>query len=161
MSNATIGNTLSLGSSAKVALAANTGTVSLNDGGNATYDVGRSTPSALAFDYTVQSGQSTAALAVTGFSSNGATIEDTTGNSADFSGVPTAFAGLGVNVAATAALASAVHIPIIALGGVSGMSDIEALMAAPTRNILGVVIGRALYDGRIDSAAALQRARRQ
>jgi phosphoribosylformimino-5-aminoimidazole carboxamide ribotide isomerase len=67
----------------------------------------------------------------------------------------------GVNVAATAALANSVRIPIIASGGVSGMSDVEALMAAPSRNILGVVIGRALYDGRIDSMAALQRARTQ
>jgi phosphoribosylformimino-5-aminoimidazole carboxamide ribotide isomerase len=67
----------------------------------------------------------------------------------------------GVNVAATAALANAVRIPVIASGGVSGMDDIEALIAAPTRNILGVVIGRALYDGRIDSAAALRRARMQ
>ena len=67
----------------------------------------------------------------------------------------------GVNVAATAALANSVRIPIIASGGVSGMSDVEALIAAPSRNILGVVIGRALYDGRIDSTAALQRARMQ
>ena len=67
----------------------------------------------------------------------------------------------GINVAATAALANVVHIPIIASGGVSGMADIDALMTAPTRNILGVVIGRALYDGRIDSAAALHRARIQ
>ncbi len=67
----------------------------------------------------------------------------------------------GVNVAATATLANSVRIPIIASGGVSGMSDIEALLTAPSRNILGVVIGRALYDGRIDSAAALLRARAQ
>jgi len=67
----------------------------------------------------------------------------------------------GVNVAATAALANSVRIPVIASGGVSGMGDIEALIAAPSRNILGVVIGRALYDGRIDSTAALQRARMQ
>ena len=67
----------------------------------------------------------------------------------------------GVNVAATAALANSVRIPIIASGGVSGTSDIDALMAAPSRNILGVVIGRALYDGRIDSTEALQRARAQ
>jgi phosphoribosylformimino-5-aminoimidazole carboxamide ribotide isomerase len=67
----------------------------------------------------------------------------------------------GVNVAATTALANAVGIPVIASGGVSGMDDIEALIAAPSHNILGVVIGRALYDGRIDSKAALMRARMQ
>ncbi len=55
----------------------------------------------------------------------------------------------GVNVTATAALARAVRIPVIASGGVGGLADIEALMAANEPNIEGVVIGRALYDGRI------------
>ena len=63
----------------------------------------------------------------------------------------------GVNVAATAALARAVSIPVIASGGVSGMADIEALLAAKEPNIAGLVIGRALYDGRIDAKAALVR----
>lgn len=62
----------------------------------------------------------------------------------------------GVNVVATAALARALRIPVIASGGVSGMADIEALLAAHEPNITGVVIGRALYDGRIDAALALQ-----
>ena len=61
----------------------------------------------------------------------------------------------GVNVAATAALARAVRIPVIASGGVAAMADIEALVAANEPNITGVVIGRALYDGRIDAQAAL------
>lgn len=61
----------------------------------------------------------------------------------------------GVNVAATAALAKAVRIPIIASGGVAGIGDITALAAAREPNILGVVIGRALYDGRIDAKAVL------
>ncbi|MDE2182544.1 MAG: 1-(5-phosphoribosyl)-5-[(5-phosphoribosylamino)methylideneamino]imidazole-4-carboxamide isomerase [Alphaproteobacteria bacterium] len=61
----------------------------------------------------------------------------------------------GVNVRATVALARAVSIPVIASGGVSGMADIEALVAAREPNIEGVVIGRALYDGRIDAEAAL------
>jgi phosphoribosylformimino-5-aminoimidazole carboxamide ribotide isomerase len=60
----------------------------------------------------------------------------------------------GVNVPATAALARAVAIPVIASGGLSGVSDIEAL-AESGAPIAGVVIGRALYDGRIDPAAAL------
>ena len=63
----------------------------------------------------------------------------------------------GVNVVATAALARAVSIPVIASGGVSGMADIEALLAAKEPNIAGLVIGRALYDGRIDAKAALAR----
>ncbi len=62
----------------------------------------------------------------------------------------------GVNVAATAALARAVRIPVIASGGVAGMSDIEELLDASEPNICGVVIGRALYDGRIDAATALK-----
>jgi len=61
----------------------------------------------------------------------------------------------GVNVAATAALARAVRIPVIASGGVAAMADIEALVAANELNIAGVVIGRALYDGRVDAKAAL------
>jgi phosphoribosylformimino-5-aminoimidazole carboxamide ribotide isomerase len=61
----------------------------------------------------------------------------------------------GVNVAATAALARACRIPVIASGGVGGLADITALLAAREPNIEGVVVGRALYDGRIDAAAAL------
>ena len=64
----------------------------------------------------------------------------------------------GVNVRATAALARAVTIPVIASGGVGGMEDIEALIAAEEPNIAGVVIGRALYDGRVDAKSALARA---
>ena len=64
----------------------------------------------------------------------------------------------GVNVAATAALARAVSIPVIASGGVSGAADIEAL-ADSGAPIEGVVIGRALYDGRMDPKQALAAAR--
>jgi phosphoribosylformimino-5-aminoimidazole carboxamide ribotide isomerase len=65
----------------------------------------------------------------------------------------------GVNVAATAALAKAVRIPVIASGGVGSLGDIEALLAAREPNIQGVVIGRALYDGKIDPQAALNAVR--
>jgi phosphoribosylformimino-5-aminoimidazole carboxamide ribotide isomerase len=61
----------------------------------------------------------------------------------------------GVNVEATVALANSVRIPVIASGGVAGIGDIEALIGAGSANIEGVIIGRALYDGRIDPAAAL------
>jgi phosphoribosylformimino-5-aminoimidazole carboxamide ribotide isomerase len=61
----------------------------------------------------------------------------------------------GVNVTATEALARSVRIPVIASGGVGGIEDIERLIAAGEPNIEGVVIGRALYDGRIDAGAAL------
>ncbi|MHA7871988.1 MAG: 1-(5-phosphoribosyl)-5-[(5-phosphoribosylamino)methylideneamino]imidazole-4-carboxamide isomerase [Hyphococcus sp.] len=59
----------------------------------------------------------------------------------------------GVNVDATAALADAVAIPVIASGGVASVADIRALARAHD-NIEGVIIGRALYDGRIDPAEA-------
>lgn len=65
----------------------------------------------------------------------------------------------GVNVAATAQLSRAVTIPVIASGGVAGIEDIAALSAADAPNVAGVVIGRALYDGRIDAGAALALAR--
>lgn len=65
----------------------------------------------------------------------------------------------GVNVKATAALAREVSIPVIASGGVGSDADIDALIAADEPNIEGVVVGRALYDGRIDVAAALKKTR--
>ena len=59
----------------------------------------------------------------------------------------------GPNVAATAALAKAVSIPVIASGGVSSMEDLQALKdcGAP---LDGAISGRALYDGRIEVGAA-------
>jgi phosphoribosylformimino-5-aminoimidazole carboxamide ribotide isomerase len=65
----------------------------------------------------------------------------------------------GINVTATAALARVLTIPVIASGGVGSIADIDALMAAGVPNIEGVVVGRALYDGRLDPAEALARTR--
>ena len=62
----------------------------------------------------------------------------------------------GVNVPATVALAKTVDIPVIASGGVAGLGDVEELVAANEPNIEGVVIGRALYDGRLTAADALR-----
>ncbi len=61
----------------------------------------------------------------------------------------------GVNVDATAALAGAISTPVIASGGVSALADLEALLAVADCGIAGVISGRALYDGRLDLAAAL------
>ncbi|MDP6573134.1 MAG: 1-(5-phosphoribosyl)-5-[(5-phosphoribosylamino)methylideneamino]imidazole-4-carboxamide isomerase [Rhodospirillales bacterium] len=61
----------------------------------------------------------------------------------------------GPNVAATVALAGAVTVPVIASGGVSGLADIVALKAAGGGLLEGVIAGRALYDGRLDVAAAV------
>ncbi|HMM08669.1 MAG TPA: 1-(5-phosphoribosyl)-5-[(5-phosphoribosylamino)methylideneamino]imidazole-4-carboxamide isomerase [Paracoccus solventivorans] len=60
----------------------------------------------------------------------------------------------GPNVAATAALARAVSIPVIASGGVSRLSDLIELRDSGV--IAGAISGRALYDGAIDLAQALQ-----
>ena len=59
----------------------------------------------------------------------------------------------GPNVEATAALARAVSIPVIASGGVSSLDDLAALKA--TGVVAGAISGRALYDGAIDLGAAL------
>jgi phosphoribosylformimino-5-aminoimidazole carboxamide ribotide isomerase len=60
----------------------------------------------------------------------------------------------GPNVAATAALAQAVSIPVIASGGVSSLDDLRALKACGAP-LDGAISGRALYDGRIDLAEAI------
>jgi phosphoribosylformimino-5-aminoimidazole carboxamide ribotide isomerase len=60
----------------------------------------------------------------------------------------------GVNVAATAALARAVRLPVIASGGVAGVEDVTALREAGA-GIEGAILGRALYDGRIAPREAL------
>ncbi|MEJ2670148.1 MAG: HisA/HisF-related TIM barrel protein, partial [Gammaproteobacteria bacterium] len=61
----------------------------------------------------------------------------------------------GVNLEATAALARAVSIPVIASGGVSQLSDIEALMPLTADGVAGVITGRAIYEGGLDLQAAL------
>ena len=60
----------------------------------------------------------------------------------------------GPNVAATAALARAVAIPVIASGGVSSLADLQALKdsGAP---LDGAISGRALYEGKLDLAEAV------
>jgi phosphoribosylformimino-5-aminoimidazole carboxamide ribotide isomerase len=61
----------------------------------------------------------------------------------------------GCNVAATVDLARAVDVPVIASGGVAGIADIHMLAVHHRDGIEGVITGRALYDGRLDLAAAL------
>ena len=60
----------------------------------------------------------------------------------------------GANIRATAELARAVSVPVIASGGVSSLADIRALIAE--KRIAGAIVGRALYDGRIELAEALK-----
>lgn len=61
----------------------------------------------------------------------------------------------GCNVEATVDLARAVRIPVIASGGVKGIAEIHVLALHAVDGIEGVITGRALYDGRLDLAAAL------
>lgn len=60
----------------------------------------------------------------------------------------------GVNVEATAAVARAITIPVIASGGISHLDDLRALCKVQEEGITGAIIGRALYEGDIDLAAA-------
>ena len=61
----------------------------------------------------------------------------------------------GLNIDQTVDLAFALTTPVIASGGVSSLDDLAALKAEEASGIIGVICGRALYDGRIDAAAAL------
>jgi phosphoribosylformimino-5-aminoimidazole carboxamide ribotide isomerase len=61
----------------------------------------------------------------------------------------------GINVEATAALARALATPVIASGGAASLDDIVALKARAADGVSGTILGRALYDGRIEPGAAL------
>jgi phosphoribosylformimino-5-aminoimidazole carboxamide ribotide isomerase len=61
----------------------------------------------------------------------------------------------GCNIEATVDLARSCSIPVIASGGVAGISDIRILSIHARDGIEGVITGRALYDGRLDLAVAL------
>jgi phosphoribosylformimino-5-aminoimidazole carboxamide ribotide isomerase len=61
----------------------------------------------------------------------------------------------GLNLDAAIALAEAVRVPVIASGGLASLADVAALLRPRARKIAGAIAGRALYDGRLDPAAAL------
>ena len=62
----------------------------------------------------------------------------------------------GLNLGETLALAARLATPVIASGGVGSLQDLAALRdAAAGTGIEGVIVGRALYDGRVDASAAL------
>lgn len=64
----------------------------------------------------------------------------------------------GINIEATVRLASELVVPVFASGGVSGMEDIEKLCAVEEEGVQGVILGRALYEGKLDFAQAQARA---
>ncbi|MCX8254700.1 1-(5-phosphoribosyl)-5-[(5-phosphoribosylamino)methylideneamino] imidazole-4-carboxamide isomerase [Beijerinckiaceae bacterium RH AL1] len=61
----------------------------------------------------------------------------------------------GLNIEATLALAEAVAIPVIASGGLASLDDVRRLLQPDCARLDGAITGRALYDGRLDAAAAL------
>lgn len=61
----------------------------------------------------------------------------------------------GPNVEATRALAKAVKIPVIASGGISGVSDVENIIPLSEDGVIGMITGRALYDGSLDLSEAI------
>jgi len=60
----------------------------------------------------------------------------------------------GVNVEATAKLARAIHIPVIASGGITNIDDIHALGKVAEDGIIGAITGRAIYEGTLNFAEA-------
>ncbi len=66
----------------------------------------------------------------------------------------------GCNIDATVALARRTDLPVIASGGVKGLDDIRMLALHADEGIEGVITGRALFEGRLDLAAAIAMAER-
>jgi phosphoribosylformimino-5-aminoimidazole carboxamide ribotide isomerase len=62
----------------------------------------------------------------------------------------------GLNLDATIALAETISIPVIASGGFASIDDVKALLTPRAKKLAGAIVGRALYDGRLDPAAALE-----
>jgi phosphoribosylformimino-5-aminoimidazole carboxamide ribotide isomerase len=61
----------------------------------------------------------------------------------------------GLNLEATIALADRISIPVIASGGLASIEDVKAMLRPKAKKLAGAIAGRALYDGRLDPAAAL------
>jgi phosphoribosylformimino-5-aminoimidazole carboxamide ribotide isomerase len=61
----------------------------------------------------------------------------------------------GLNLDVSIALANAVSIPVVASGGLASLDDVRALVQPRAKKLAGAVVGRALYDGRLDAKAAL------
>ncbi len=61
----------------------------------------------------------------------------------------------GLNIESTLALADAVNIPVIASGGLASLDDVRRILQPDCCKLGGAITGRALYDGRLDPAEAL------
>ena len=62
---------------------------------------------------------------------------------------------LGLNIEATLAMAAAVSVPVIASGGLASIDEVARLLAPDCADLAGAIVGRALYDGRLDAREAL------
>ncbi len=60
----------------------------------------------------------------------------------------------GINIEATVKLAQALRIPVIASGGLASVEDVVALCAVESEGIVGVITGRAIYEGTLDFSKA-------
>jgi phosphoribosylformimino-5-aminoimidazole carboxamide ribotide isomerase len=62
----------------------------------------------------------------------------------------------GLNLDATIELSNRISIPVIASGGFASIDDVKALLDPRAKKLAGAIVGRALYDGRLDPHAALK-----
>jgi phosphoribosylformimino-5-aminoimidazole carboxamide ribotide isomerase len=60
----------------------------------------------------------------------------------------------GVNIEATVRLAQALHIPVIASGGITNLDDVRNLSAVASEGIMGAITGRAIYQGTLNFTEA-------
>ena len=66
----------------------------------------------------------------------------------------------GINIEATLRLAQAMKIPVIASGGLASANDIRLLKEIEGEGVIGVIAGRAIYDGTLDFRKAVAEAAR-
>ena len=62
----------------------------------------------------------------------------------------------GCNVEATKYLAQSVEVPVIASGGISGLTDVLEILPLSEHGVMGMITGRALYDGSLDLFEAIR-----
>jgi phosphoribosylformimino-5-aminoimidazole carboxamide ribotide isomerase len=62
----------------------------------------------------------------------------------------------GVNIEATVRLAQALTVPVIASGGLNSLDDVRRLCEVESEGITGAITGRAIYEGKLDFAAAMK-----
>jgi phosphoribosylformimino-5-aminoimidazole carboxamide ribotide isomerase len=67
----------------------------------------------------------------------------------------------GPNVNATGALTKGVKIPVIASGGISGIDDVEKILTLSKDGVIGMITGKALYEGTLDLARAIKLTKNQ